>query len=100
MRIVKVVATEPQTNEKQIFRFGAASDVQNVVTARGGRLANYLEYCFEQAESTRDVEIEFFVNDDQYSLSRLHNDDGTTRTVLKKMTDGSYQVVARRFAAF
>lgn len=98
MKIVKVVATEPQTNEKQIFRFGAASDVQNVVTARGGRLANYLEYCFEQAESTRDVEIEFFVNDDQYSLSRLHNDDGTTRTVLKKMTDGSYQVVARAHA--
>ena len=99
MRIVKVVATDPHTNEKQIFTFGTSSDAKAVVTTRGGRLGNYLEFCFEQAECTRDVETEFFVNGEQYSLSRLHNDDGTTRTVLKKLTYGSYQVVARARAS-
>ncbi len=98
MRIVKVVATDLQTSEKQTFEFGTASELKPVVTTRGGRLANYLEYCFEQADCTRDVETEFYVNDDKYSLSRLHNEDGTARTVLKKLTDGVYQVVARTHA--
>lgn len=99
MRIVKVVATETQTNEQQCFVFGTAKEGKQLVTTRGGRLGNYFDFCFEQAECTRDVEIEFYVDDVLYSLSRLHNDDGTTRTVLKKMgEDGSYQVVARTHA--
>ncbi len=100
MKIVKVVATDTQTNEKQVFAFGTAADGRSLVTTRGGRLGNYFDFCFEQAECTRDVEIEFVVDGVLYSLSRLHNEDGaTTRTVLKKASeDGSYQVVARAHA--
>ena len=96
MKITKVVATDTQTNEKQTFVFGTATDGKGVVTSRGGRLHNYVEFCFkESAECTRDVEMEFSINSDEYSLARIHNEDGTTRTVLKKMVDGHYQVVAR-----
>ncbi len=99
MKIIKLVATDLQSNEKQVFVFGTGTEGKDVVTTRGGRLGNYFDFCFEQAECTRDVEVEFFVNDEQYSLSRLHNEDGTTRTVLKLMTEeGSYQVVARSHA--
>ena len=96
MKITKVVATDPQTNEKQTFTFGTAADGRGVVTTRGGRLNNYFEFCFnEDSECTRDVEMEFCIDNDEYSLSRVHNEDGTTRTMLKKMVDGHYQVVAR-----
>ena len=96
MKITKVVATDPQTNERQIFTFGTAEEGLGVVTTRGGRLNNYLEFCFnENSECLRDVEMEFLIEGDEYSISRLHNEDGTTRTVLKKMVDGHYQVVAR-----
>ena len=95
MKIVKVTATDPQTSEKQIFTFGTSEQGLDAVTTKGGRLGNYLDFCFEQAECTRDVEVEFNISQDVYSLSRLHNDDGTTRTVLKKLVEGSYQVVAR-----
>ena len=99
MKITKVVATDPQTNERQIFTFGTAADGLGVVTTRGGRLNSYLEFCFNQeAECTRDVEMEFRINSDEYSLGRLHNEDGTTRTVLKKLVEGHYQVVARSHA--
>ena len=98
MRIVKVVATDPQTNEKQYFTFGTASDGKKLINTRGGRLANYFDFCFERADCARDVEIEFFVNEDMYSLSRLHNEDGTVRTVLKKSVEGEYRVVARAHA--
>ena len=99
MKITKVVACDPQTNEKQVFTFGTAADGKGVVTTRGGRLNNYFEFCFkEDSECTRDVEMEFCINSDEYSMSRIHNEDGTTRTVLKKMVDGHYQVVARSHA--
>ncbi|MCH5157338.1 MAG: hypothetical protein J1G02_05645 [Clostridiales bacterium] len=96
MKISKVVAINPQTNEKQIFTFGTASEGLSVVTTRGGRLHNYFEFCFkEDSECNRDVELEFSINGDEYSIARIHNEDGTTRTILKKMVDGHYQVVAR-----
>ena len=96
MKITKVVATDLKNNEKQIFTFGEAADGKSVVTSRGGRLNHYFEFCFNQdVECTRDVEMEFCINSDEYSFSRLHNEDGTTRTLLKKMIDGHYQVVAR-----
>ena len=99
MKITKVVACDPQTNEKQTFTFGTAIDGLNVVTTRGGRLHSYCEFCFNpDAECNRDVEMEFSINSDEYSLARIHNEDGTTRTVLKKMTDGRYQVVSRSHA--
>lgn len=98
MRIVKVVATDPQTNEKQIFNFGTVAEDKRLVTTRGGRLGNYFDFCFDRSESTRDVEIEFCIGSDTYSLSRLHNEDGTTRTVLKKSVDGVYQVIGRAHA--
>lgn len=98
MKIVKVVATDLQTNEKQVFTFGTSADGKNAVTTRGGKLGNYFDFCFERADCVRDVETEFFIDNDRFSLSRLHNEDGTVRTVLKKMTDGSYQVVARAHA--
>ncbi|MCH5151914.1 MAG: hypothetical protein J1F65_04585 [Clostridiales bacterium] len=99
MKITKVVATDLQTNEKQVFTFGTAKDGKAVVIKRGGRLKNYLEFCINsESECTRDVEIEFQINRDEYSLSRLHNEDGTARTVLKKKIDDSYQVVARSHA--
>ncbi|MCH5152872.1 MAG: hypothetical protein J1F68_02805 [Clostridiales bacterium] len=96
MKITKVIATDTQTNEKQTFTFGTAADGLGVVTTRGGRLNNYFEFCFkEDTECSRDVEMEFCIDNDEYSLARLHNEDGTTRSVLKKMVDGRYQVVAR-----
>lgn len=98
MRIVKVVATDTQTNDKQVFTFGTAADGRDAVTTRGGKLFGYLQYCFEQSDNARDVETEFFVNDDRYLLCRLHNDDGTMRSVLKKFDDGRWQVVARAHA--
>ena len=95
MKICKVIATDPQ-GDKRIFTFGTASEGKPIDTTRGGKLSSYLEFCFrEQSENVRDVEVEFFAGQDEYSLSRLHNEDGTTRTVLKKKVDGRWQVVAR-----
>ena len=96
MRLSKVVAYDPQTKEKQIFTFGTAIEGKGVVTSKGGRLNSYLEFCFrEDADNTRDVEVEFLVDADEYSLGRIHGEDGTTRTILKKKVDGHWQVVAR-----
>lgn len=95
MKICRVIATDPQ-GDKQVFSFGTATDGKAIDTTRGGKLNSYLEFCFkEQTENVKDVEVEFFADDDEYSLSRLHNEDGTTRTILKKRIDGHWQVVAR-----
>lgn len=96
MRISKVIATNSQTKEKQIFTFGTASDGQEVVTSKGGHLNSYLEFCFnESSANQRDVETLFSLDDDEFSLSRMHNEDGTTRSVLKRKVDGRWQIVAR-----
>lgn len=95
MKICKVIAIDPQ-GDKQVFTFGTATEGKAITTTRGGKLNSYLDFCFrEQAENLRDVEVEFFAGEDEFSLSRLHNEDGTTRTVLKKRIDGHWQVVAR-----
>ena len=97
MKITKVVATDPQSNEKHVFTFGTALTGKGVVTTKGGRLNNYLEFCFheEAIDCSRDVEVEFSIDGEEFSLSRLHNIDGSVRSVLKKMVDGRWQVVAR-----
>ena len=95
MKICKVIATDPQ-GDKRIFTFGTASQGKPIDTTRGGKLSSYLEFCFsDQSESIYDVEVEFLAGQEEYSLSRLHNEDGTTRTLLKKKVDGRWQVVAR-----
>ncbi len=95
MKICRVIATDPQ-GDKQVFSFGTAADGKAIDTTRGGKLNSYLEFCFkEQSENVKDVEVEFFAGEDEFSLARLHNEDGTTRTVLKKRVDGHWQVVAR-----
>ena len=97
MKITKVVATDTQTNEKQIFTFGTAVDGKDVVTTRGGRLKTYFEFCFgQEAECDHDVEIEFSVNSDEYMLSRAHGKDGVLKSLLKKKSEeGRYQILAR-----
>ncbi len=96
MRISKVIALDNRTNEKRVFTFGTADEGKKLVTNNGGKLNNYLEFCFkEDVYCVMDVEVEFFVNHEQFSLSRLHNDDETTRSVLKKLEDGQWKVVAR-----
>ena len=96
MKLSKVVATDVQTNKKQVFTFDTAAGGKRVITSRGGKLNNYLEFCFKDGvECVKDVEVEFIVNKDVYSLARLHNDDGTLRSILKKMVDGRWTVVAR-----
>lgn len=96
MKISKVVATNVETNEKQVYTFGTATEGKRLVTTRGGKLNNYLEFCFrEDVDCVKDVEVEFLVNDEEFSLGRLHNEDGTNRSVLKKKEDGHWQVVAR-----
>ena len=95
MKICKVIAIDPQ-GDKQVFTFGTAAQGKSITTTRGGKLNSYLDFCFrEQAENLKDVEVEFFAGEEEFSLSRLHNEDGTTRTVLKKRVDGHWQVVAR-----
>lgn len=95
MRLSKVVAYDPQTKEKQIFTFGTAAEGKGVVTSKGGRLNSYLEFCFrDDVDNTRDVEVEFFVDADEYSLGRIHTEEGT-RSILKKKVDDRWQVVAR-----
>lgn len=96
MKISKVIALDNRTNEKRTFTFGTAEEGKKLVTSNGGKLNNYLEFCFkEDVDCVMDVEVEFYVNNEQFSLSRIHNDDGTTRSVLKKMEEGHWQVVAR-----
>ena len=97
MKISKVVATDPQTNEKHVFTFGTAAEGKDVVTTKGGRLNSYIDYCFreEATDCPKDVEVEFSIDGEQFSLGRLHNLDGSVRSVLKKMVDGRWQVVAR-----
>ncbi len=100
MRISKVIALDNRTNEKRVFTFGMADEGKKLVTNNGGKLNNYLEFCFkEDVDCVMDVEVEFFVNHEQFSLSRLHNDDETTRSVLKKLEDGQWKVVARSRAS-
>ena len=95
MKICKVIAIDPQ-GDKQVFTFGTATQGKFITTTRGGKLNSYLDFCFrEQAENLKDVEVEFFAGEEEFSLARLHNEDGTTRTVLKKRIDGHWQVVAR-----
>ncbi len=96
MRLSKVIAYDPVSGDKQTFTFGTASDGKSVVIGKGGRLNGYLEFCFnEDAVNPRDVETEFVLNADEYSLGRIHGEDGTVRSVLKKRVDGRWQVVAR-----
>ena len=97
MKISKVVATDPQTNERHVFTFGTAAAGKGVVTSKGGRLNSYIDFCFREdtTDITKDVEVEFGIDGEQFSLSRLHNMDGSVRSVLKKMVDGRWQVVAR-----
>ncbi len=96
MKLSKVVATDIQTNKKQVFTFDTAAGGKRIITSRGGKLNNYLEFCFrDDVECVKDVEVEFVINKEVYSLARLHNDDGTLRSILKKMVDGHWQVVAR-----
>lgn len=96
MRISKVIAIDSQTKEKQIFTFGTAGEGKEIVTSCGGHLNSYLEFCFkEESENLRDVETIFTLDDEEFSLSRIHGEDGTTRRVLKKRVDGRWQVVAR-----
>lgn len=96
MRISKVIAIDSQTKEKQIFTFGTAGEGKEIVTSCGGHLNSYLEFCFkEESENLRDVETVFTLDDEEFSLSRIHGEDGTTRRVLKKRVDGRWQVVAR-----
>lgn len=100
MRISKVIALDNRTNEKRVFTFGTADEGKKLVTNNGGKLNNYLEFCFkEDVDCVMDVEVDFFVNHEQFSLSRLHNDDETTRSVLKKLEDGQWKVVARSRAS-
>ncbi len=95
MKICKVIATNSQ-GEKQVFTFGTATPENNIITTKGSRLNVYLEYCFrEDGENSKDVEVIFLINEDEYSLSKLHNDDGSTRTVLKKKVEDRWQVVSR-----
>lgn len=96
MRISKVIAVDNRNNEKRTFTFGTADEGKKLATTNGGKLNNYIEFCFkEEVDCVMDVEVEFLVGGDRYSLSRLHNDDETTRTVLKKMEDDQWKVVAR-----
>jgi len=96
MRISKVIAIDPQTKEKQTFTFGTASQGKEICTSKGGHLNSYLEFCFkEESENQKDVEVTFDLDGEQYSLARLHNEDGTTRSVLKKHVDGRWTVAAR-----
>ncbi|MCH5159664.1 MAG: hypothetical protein J1F66_02305 [Clostridiales bacterium] len=97
MKISKVTATDPQTNERHVFTFGTAEKGLGVVTTKGGRLNSYIEFCFreELTDCPRDIEVEFSVDGEDFSLARLHNFDGSVRSVLKKMVDGHWQVVAR-----
>ncbi len=96
MKITKVSVYDLQTNEKQTFTFGTAADGKSVYTSKGSRLKKYLDFCFTEDSSLKDdVETEFSLNSDSFCLCKLHGEDGTTRSVLKKMVDGSWQVVAR-----
>lgn len=96
MKLSKVVATDIQTKQKQVFTFDTAAGGKRIITSRGGKLNNYLEFCFkDDVECVKDVEVEFLINKEVYSLARIHNDDGTLRSILKKMVDGRWQVVAR-----
>ena len=96
MRISKVIVTNSQSSEKQTFTFGTASQGKEAVTSKGGHLHSYLEFCFnEESVNQNDVETFFVLNKDEFSLARLHNDDGSTRRVLKRVVDGRWQVVAR-----
>ena len=97
MKINKVVTVDPQTNERYVFTFGTASEGKSVVTTRGGRLNSYIEFCFREdlTDCSKDVEVEFSIDGEEFTLSKLHNFDGTVRSVLKKMVDGHWQVVAR-----
>ncbi len=95
MRIVKLVAVDAQTDEKQTFTFGTSSSGKPLVAAKGGRLNSYLEFCFtDEAESVKDVEVEFSVEGQLYSLSKTHTQEGV-KTLLKALQDGKWNVVAR-----
>ncbi len=96
MRIGKVIATDAQSKEKQVFTFGTAGDGKDIDTTRGGHLNSYLEFCFnENSENLKDVEVVFSLDDDEFSLSRIHGENGIVRRVLKKKVNGHWQVVAR-----
>lgn len=96
MIINRVVATDPQTKQKQTFTFGTATQDKDVVTTNGSKLNDYLQFCFTQnAQCVNDVEVELVVNQDTYLLSRIHSGDGSTRSVLKKLAKGNWQVVTR-----
>lgn len=96
MRLTRVIAYDPQTKEKQVFTFGKAAEGKAVITRKGGRLNSYLEFLFGEADNLRDVEAEFVINGEEYSLGKVHGEDGAVKTLLKKKNEeGRWQVASR-----
>lgn len=96
MRIVKVVATDAQTKQKQQFHFAKSCQGAKLSAKNGGKLQALLHFCFVgNSENPNDVEVEFFVGNDLFVVGKYHGEEGRVRTVLKKQVDGRWQVVAR-----
>ncbi len=94
MRIVKVLAVNSQSKQKETFLFDDAKAEKRLVACKN--LCAYLEFCFTQKISKpMFVEIVFVVADTEYAFSKLHGIDGAIRMTLKKKENGGFVTLAR-----
>lgn len=94
MRINKVTAINSQTKQREIFVFGDATSGKPVLPC--GNLCSYLEFCFKNANlSPAYVEVDYFLEETEFLLSKLQGRDGITHASLKQKQNQQWQIVAR-----
>lgn len=93
MRIVKVVAVNSLSKQKETFLFGDATSGKGFLSCN---LCPYLEFLF-QGKSTCPmfVEVTFVEKEEEFAISRLLGVDGATRLLLKSKQNGRFSTVAR-----
>ncbi|MGN1066275.1 MAG: hypothetical protein ACI4QH_00540, partial [Candidatus Fimimonas sp.] len=93
MRIVKVVAVNSQSKQKETFLFSDATGGKGLLACN---LCPYLEFLFEgKSTCPMFVELTFVEGEEEFVLSKLLGVDGATRLLLKKKQNGSFATVAR-----
>lgn len=94
MRINKVTAINSQTKQREIFVFGDATSGKPVLPC--GNLCSYLDFCFKNADiAPAYVEVDYFLEETEFLLSKLQSRDGVTHASLKQKQNEQWQTIAR-----
>ncbi len=94
MRINKVTAINSQSKQREIFVFGDATSGKPLLPCEN--LCSYLDFCFKNANiAPAYVEVDYFLNETEFLLSKLQGRDGITHASLKQKQNEQWQTIAR-----